>query len=63
LDSAASSPFAGLGFTTRRASSQASISASLCTLASNSVFTVSWLGGMGTILPSTRPFTLTNQEE
>ena len=35
-----------------------SISSSECTLASNSVFTVSWLGGMGTSLPSTRPFTL-----
>lgn len=29
-----------------------SISSSLCTFALNSVFTVSWLGGIGTIFPA-----------
>ena len=61
--SADSSPFFGSGLTLRLASSHASISVSLCTFASNSLLTVSWLGGMGTIWYSSRtslhlPFTL-----
>ena len=61
--SADSSPFFGSGLTLRLASSHASISSSVCTFASNSLLTVSWDGGMGTIWYSSRmsftlPFTL-----
>ena len=48
--SADSSPFFGFGFTDRRSSSHRSMSSSVRTSAWNNVLTVSWLGGMGTIL-------------